>query len=54
MLDVLVGEAFAARTLCEADALSERSVIGFAVGCVEVGDCRRAGDAYWHSCAFLE
>jgi len=38
MLDVLVGEAFASRTLRESDPLSESTVIGFAVRGVECVD----------------
>jgi hypothetical protein len=34
VLDVFVGEALAAWALCEADALAERAVVCFAVGCV--------------------
>ena len=38
MFDVFIGEAFAARTLREADAAPELAVVGGGVGGVEGGD----------------
>lgn len=48
MLDVLVGEALAARTLRQAHALSEGVVVRLAVRGVEVRDRVRALDANGH------
>lgn len=48
MLDVFVGEAFAARALGQADALAEGVIVGLAVGGVEVGDGIGAFDADGH------
>jgi hypothetical protein len=48
MLDIFVGESLAARTLRQAHAFAQRSIIGTAVGAVQVGDRVRALDADWH------
>ncbi|KAI5300011.1 alpha-1,2-mannosyltransferase (Kre5) [Ascosphaera pollenicola] len=48
MLDVLIRELLAARTLRQSHALAQRAVIGFAVRRVEVRDGEAAFDAYWH------
>ena len=48
MLDILVGEAFAAWTLGQPNTFSECFVIGFAVCCVECADRIAAFDAYRH------
>ena len=49
MLDVFVGEALAAWALSQADALSKRTVIGFAVGRVELMNGEAAFYANRHS-----
>jgi len=48
MLNILVGEAFAVRTLCQSYAFSKRAVVSFAVGCVQVREWLGAGDAERH------
>lgn len=48
MFHVFVCEAFAARALGQSDPFAQRTVIGFAVGRVQVADRGAAGDAYWH------
>ena len=45
VLDVFVGKALAARTLCQTDAPAERTVVGAAVGGVERADGEGALDA---------
>ena len=49
VFNIFVGKPLAMRTLGEADAFAQRTVIGFAVGGVEVSDWSRACDAYWHA-----
>jgi len=49
MFDVFIGKAFATRTLGEAHALAEGSVICFAVGGVEMLDGCTAGDTDGHT-----
>ena len=48
MLDILVGEAFAAWTLGQPHTFAERLVIGLAVCCVERADRIPAFNAYRH------
>ena len=52
MLDVFVGEAFAAWTLCEPHAFAESLVVGFAVCGIECTDWIPTLDADWH-CMYL-
>jgi hypothetical protein len=48
MLDILVGEAFAAWTLGQPYTFAECLVIGLAVGCVECADRIPTFDTDWH------
>lgn len=48
MLDVLVGEALATRTLCEPYALSKSLIVGLAVGGVQGSDRFSTFDADGH------
>jgi hypothetical protein len=52
MLDILVGEAFAAWTLGQPYAFAESLVIGFAVGGVKCADRIPTFDAYRHCICF--
>lgn len=52
MLDVFVGEAFAAWTLCEPHTFAESLVVGFAICGVERTDWVPTLDADWH-CIYL-
>ena len=53
MLDVFVGEAFAAWTLCEPHAFAESLVVGFAVCGVQRTDWIATLDADWHCMYWL-
>ena len=48
MLDVFVGEAFAAWTLCEPHTFAESLVVGFAVCGVKCADWIATLDTDWH------
>lgn len=52
MLDILVREAFTARTLGQTHAFAERLVIGLAVCCVERADGIATFDTYRHGIQF--
>lgn len=45
---LLVGKRLTVRTLSKSDPFAQTTVIGFAVGGVEVLDWRAARDTYWH------
>jgi hypothetical protein len=49
MLDIFVGEAFAARALGQADTFARRAIVGFAVSSVEILNRCAAADAYRHA-----
>lgn len=48
MLDIFVGEAFAAWALCETHAFAESLVVGFAVGSIKCADWIATLDTDWH------
>jgi hypothetical protein len=48
MLDIFVGEAFAAWALCEPHTFAESLVVGFAVGSVKRADWVATLDTDWH------
>jgi len=49
MLDILVGEPFAAGALGQTNTFPEGSIVSFAVDCVQVLHRSTACDAYWHA-----
>ena len=48
MLDIFVGESFAARTLGQTHSLSKRAVVSLAISCVKLMDWVATFNANWH------
>jgi hypothetical protein len=53
MFDVFVGEAFASGTLRQSHSFAQGTVVGFAVGGVEVVDWKPTFNAYRHFTTLL-